>query len=160
MTVNVRGTGLSGYEIASGLFAHGVIVEMATPDVVLFLVSPGVTDALVDDTLQTLKDLTRRAPARRFASPVFEPPEPPIQVLTPRQALLADRERVPKDKAVGRVSGETIGCYPPGQAIFVAGERVNEAGVEYLTRAVSAGGHLKRVQDDGFRTIEVICDRH
>jgi arginine decarboxylase len=72
--------------------------------------------------------------------------------------MYTTRERVLPDQAIGRVSAETIGCYPPGQAIFVAGECITREGVDYLKRAVAAGGHLKRVQDDDFQTIEILGD--
>jgi ornithine decarboxylase len=154
VTLDVRGTGLSGYQVAEALLKNGDIVELATPDVVLFLVSPSTTREQVEGTLQTLRTL---AYGEAGTGQSFAPPPLPDQILTPRQALMhSDRERVPVYQAVGRVCAETIGCYPPGQAIFVAGELVTEEGVRYLSRAVAAGGHLKRVQDDGFRTLEVL----
>lgn len=156
VTLNVRGTGLTGNQVADFLLEQGDIVELATPDVVLFLVSPSVTPSQVDGTLRILRKLDRRKPS---SEPPFVLPPLPRQVLTPRQAaMFTSRERVPPHQAVGRVSAETIGCFPPGQAIFVAGERITKEGVAYLKRAVAAGGHLKRVQDDDFQTIEVLGD--
>jgi len=156
VTLNVRGTGLSGYQVSDMLLDRGVIVEMATPDVVLFLVSPSVTTSLIDATLDALGEALEVAANVTCVRPVFEPPALPTRVLTPQQAMRAPRERVPQAQAVGRISGETIGCYPPGQAIFVAGERITQEGVDYLARAIEAGGHLKRVQDDHFQTIDVV----
>ena len=150
------GSGLSGNEVAHHLLEQGDLVELATPDVVLFLVSPGVNEAQVEGTLRALRDLKRRKPS---GEPPFLPPPLPPQVLTPRQAIMCSaRVRLPLRDAIGEVSAETIGCYPPGQAILVAGERVTEEAVRYLKRAVEAGGHLKRVQDDNFQTIEVLAD--
>ncbi|HEX9940690.1 MAG TPA: hypothetical protein VGG03_01640 [Thermoanaerobaculia bacterium] len=155
VTLNVRGTGLTGNGVAALLLEQGFIIELATPDVVLFLVSPGVDAAQVEGTLRTLRNLDRRKPS---GEPVFMPPPLPPQVLTPRQALMCSaRARLPLGDAIGEVSAETIGCFPPGQAILVAGERVTEEVVRYLKRAVEAGGHLKRVQDDHFQTIEVLA---
>lgn len=156
VTFNVREAGLSGFDIAEKLSRVSGFVEMATPDVILFLVSPGVTEAEADITMRALKHALK-AGARSTRLAPFVPPPLPEQVLTPRCALMrAPRERVPVGSAVGRVSAETIGCYPPGQAIVVAGERVTEGVVDYLTRAVDAGAHLKRVYDDHFQTIEVV----
>lgn len=155
VTINVRGSGYTGYHVADELLARELIVEMATPDVVLFFVSPSVTSGMVEDTLQAMEEVLR---ARRDnIAEVFEPPILPERVLTPRRAaMLTDRERIPTDEAAGRISAETIGCYPPGQAIFVAGERITLEGIDYLQRAVDAGGHLKRIQDDHFQTIAVV----
>jgi ornithine decarboxylase len=157
VTLNVRGTGLSGYEISDRLLDYGLIVEMATPDVVLFLVSPSRTEGDIDGTLEALSNALAGRASFSSVTRVFEPPALPVRVLTPRQAAFAKRERVPRAEAVGRVIGETIGCYPPGQAIFVAGERITQEGVDYLARAMDAGGHLKRVQDDHFQTVDVVC---
>ncbi len=157
VTLNVRGTGLTGHQVAEALFEYGDIVELETPDVVLFLVSPSVTSEQVEGTLRYLRRIVkcRQIPT----ADVFTPPPLPERVLTPRQATMCrQRARVPKHEAIGRVSAETIGCYPPGQAILVAGERVTLESVRYLTDAVDKGGHLKRVQDDGFETIEVVLD--
>lgn len=158
VTLNVRGTGLSGYEISDKLLDYGLITEMATPDVVLFLVSPSRTEADVEATLEALSLVIEGAANISSVPNVFQPPTVvPIQVLTPHQATRARRERVPRAEAVGRVIGESIGCYPPGQAIFVAGELISQEGIDYLVRAVDAGGHLKRVQDDHFETVDVVC---
>lgn len=157
VTLNIRDTGLTGHQVAEALFECGDIVELATPDVVLFLVSPSVTAEQVEATLLSL----RRIAGRRQLpiTEVFDPPRVPERVLTPRQATMCERRvRMPKEEAIGRVSAETIGCYPPGQAIFVAGERITREGVRYLTDAVSKGGHLKRVEDDNFTTIEILLD--
>lgn len=156
VTLNVRNTGFSGYALGKGLHERGILIEMATPDVLLFLVSPSVTDAVIDDTIRSLGELLLEAPEAIGAGSVFEPPSLPEQVVTPRQAVNSMRERVRTRDAIGRISAETIGCYPPGQAIVVAGERLSRASVEYLTRAVNAGGHLKRVEDDRFATIQVL----
>jgi Arginine/lysine/ornithine decarboxylases len=157
VTLNVRQTGLSGYRACDALLDRGLIVEMASPDVILFLVSPSVAEDLVNTTLAALGDLLDSALEVGPSGEVFVPPALPERILTPRQAaMLTVRERVLKHQAIGRVSAETIACYPPGQAILVAGERITEEVVGYLTRVVEAGGHLKRVQDDHFQTIDVV----
>jgi ornithine decarboxylase len=161
VTLNVRSTGRSGYEICNGLLDHGVIVEMATADVLLFLVSPSVTDSFVDSTVQALRAVLEDARDVGRGGGTAEPAMPPAlpdRVRTPRQAMAAPRERVPRRKAVGRVSGESIGCYPPGQAVFVPGELITAEAVDYLESVVEAGGHLKRVDDDHFLTINVLRD--
>ena len=156
VTLNVHGIGLTGYQVRNGLLARGPTVELATPDVVLFLVSPRVTDDQIEATCTALREVLPKA-NRTERSEAFAPPALPDRVLTPRQAaLLTARERVRRREAVNRVSAQTIGCYPPGQAIIVAGERVTPSAVDYLWRAVAAGAHLKRAHDDHFQPIEVV----
>jgi ornithine decarboxylase len=158
VTVNVKDTGMTGYQVSESLMKMGIIVEMATPDVVLFLISPSVTFEHIDDILEGFdRILTSRKTGR--LSETFIPPEPPEQILTPRQAMARrNRIRVSKWDAVGRISAETIGCYPPGQAMVVYGEKITWEVVDYLNRAVDAGGHLKRILNDHFQKIEVLCE--
>jgi ornithine decarboxylase len=158
VTVNVRLTGLTGFQVADSILEAGGIVEMATPDIVLFLVSPSATGTGIDRTITALRRTVSENLGTRSFVP-FAPPLLPERILTPRQAtLLSSRQRVPVCESIGRVSGETIACYPPGQAVIMAGERITTEVIDYLTRAVAAGAHLKRVRDDHFRTMEVIRD--
>lgn len=157
VSLNVAGTGLSGFEIEQRLFDLGIVTEMATPEAVLFLVSPGVSLPQIEATIEALR-CASLGPGRGRQFP-FAPPPVPRQVLTPRQATMhSRRERVPVRDAIGRVSGETICCYPPGQAILVAGEEISKDAVDYLSHALAAGAHLKRVRDDNFKTWDVVCE--
>ena len=156
VTINIRGAGLNGFYVADRILASGGIVEMATPDLILFLISPNVTEERIDLTIRALGQILKEGSTTSVPSP-FAPPPLPEQILTPRQATMrALRERVDILHSVGRVSAETIACYPPGQAIVVAGERITKSILDYLIRAVDAGAHLKRVCNDGFRTIQVL----
>jgi arginine decarboxylase len=156
VTLNVRSSGLSAYEVAERLVQQGLVVEMATHEVLLFLVGPSVTEAIVDRTLAVLEDVLSDASHGAPGNDLFPAPPAPTRVMTPRQSSLSARERVTPDRAVGRVSGETISCYPPGQAILVAGERITQEIVDYLAGVLRAGGHLKRAHDDHFQTVEVV----
>lgn len=160
VTLNVRDTGLDGYRLADVLESVGIFVEMATPDALLFLVGPGVRRESIDLTLETLNQaIEATSEDHRSGCFFIQPPEIPPQILTPRQAWLHKRKmRVPKKDAIGQISAETIGCYPPGQPVIVAGEQITPQAVAYLTEAVELGGHLKRAADDGFETIEILTD--
>ncbi len=158
VTLDVRGTGWTGYALARALAERGNVVEMATQDLLLLLVSPSVSEMQVDTTIADLLDILHDDVPPHPDPALLVPPPLPEQVLTPRQATLSRaRIRVPRREAVGRVSAETIGAYPPGQAIFVPGERIHAEGVEFLEGVVASGGHLKRVHDDDFQTIEVLA---
>lgn len=157
VTLNVRDTGLTGYELSEALVRRGSVVEMATSDVVLFLVSPSVTAEQVDRTLGVLREVMGSAPGEPSHISLGAPPPFGERVLSPRRAVMAPaRARVPRREAVGEISAETISAYPPGQAIIVAGERIRAESVRFLEDVVAAGGHLKRVQDDHFERIEIV----
>lgn len=156
VTLNVRSTGLTGFEIAEKLEQAGHIPEMASPDVLLFLISPSKTHAQIDAVLDSLERILEESPPGAVPPP-FEPPPLPEQIMTPKEAMTAKRiKRVPVEQAEGQICAETIGCYPPGTAILVAGERVSKEALDYLKGATAAGAHLKRVFDDHFQTIEIV----
>ena len=52
------------------------------------------------------------------------------------QALVRDfseKEIIPKEQAVGRLSGEVVAECPPGISILLPGELITEAHLPYLT---------------------------
>ncbi|MBF0234619.1 MAG: DegT/DnrJ/EryC1/StrS family aminotransferase [Desulfamplus sp.] len=158
VTLNVKDTGFTGHEIAGLLTKEaGIIPEMASQDVVLFLVSPEINEKTVDHALEGIDSIIKNyKKTNKITSKHSTVPNVPRQGLTPREAFMKlDRVRLPVSQAVGRVSVETIGCYPPGSAIICAGEIVTLEAVQFLRNAVAAGAHLKRANDDGFKTILV-----
>ncbi len=63
----------------------------------------------------------------------FPPPPPlPEAVLTPRQALFSPSERLPLERAAGRISAQQIAPYPPGVPIVAPGERITKKTVAYF----------------------------
>ena len=48
----------------------------------------------------------------------------PEIVLSPREAMQRESEKIPLEAAVGRISAELIADYPPGIAILAPGERI------------------------------------
>lgn len=158
VTINVRETGRTGFGLAERLHEQGDIVEMATPEVILFLVGPATTVRQIRRTALALRGELRQ-PREINGLARFLPPPAGLQAIQPRRALFwPKRLRVPANDAIGHISGETIACYPPGQAIIVAGEMVTPEAIRYLQLVARAGGHLKRVHDDNLATIEILFD--
>ena len=62
----------------------------------------------------------------------LEAPPPARQVLTPRQALFAPVERLPLERALGRVAGQSVAPYPPGVPVIAPGEQVDKKLLAYL----------------------------
>lgn len=49
-----------------------------------------------------------------------------------REAFYAEKETVPKDKSVGRISAEVIAECPPGISVLVPGELISKEHLPYL----------------------------
>ena len=69
--------------------------------------------------------------------------------LSPREAYFCEKELVPLEEAVGRLSGESILAYPPGIPIVAPGERITSEVIISLK-------HLK--QSHAFLTDNVITN--
>ena len=163
IVIDVRGTGLTGYQIASALRASfDIYPELAThATVVLVLGLAQPLDAL-EAVAHDLRETVRRI------APTIEPEELPLVVLppdgrgdepaiSPRDAFLGDSEAVPVDQAVGRISCESIAGYPPGIPTLLPGELVTAEVVEYLRELNKAGARLHGAADPTFHTIRVLA---
>lgn len=71
--------------------------------------------------------------------PEMLPVRLPEQVLLPRAAACGPVERVPLDRAAGRIAADCAGCYPPGIPLVVPGEYITEETVRRLNQAGASG---------------------
>ena len=159
LVIDVRGTGCTGYEVASALRASfDVQVELATQaTLVLVLGLDQPVDALdrfTHDLASTIARIARpgetTAIARSPSALVNE------VVVPPREAFLGETEVVLVDAADGRVSAEAIAGYPPGIPALLPGERITAELVTYLRDLTAAGARLHGASDPAFRTITVL----
>ncbi|UVK35769.1 hypothetical protein LHFGNBLO_005965 (plasmid) [Mesorhizobium sp. AR10] len=143
--LSTRGTGLSGYDILSALGSRfDVDAEMATLTSVLFLFGPEHLETW-RYTVDAMEEVLLTTP-RRGSVPDFAPPDEPAKQLLPLHAAMFGPKRpVPLDHAIGRISAQQIGAYPPGAAIIVPGEIISRKAVEYLCTVQAAGSRLKGV---------------
>ena len=77
--------------------------------------------------------------------------------MTPRQAFFAPRERVPIERAVGRVSAELVAPYPPGIPALAPGEVVSAELVTALRGEVAGGTRMAGVVDPTLATLYVVA---
>ena len=159
LVIDVRGTGCTGYEVASALRASfDVQVELATQAtlvLVLGLDQPlDALDSFTHDLASTVARIARpgetTAIARSPSALVNE------VVVPPREAFLGETEVVLVDAADGRVSAEAIAGYPPGIPALLPGERITTELVTYLRDLTAAGARLHGASDPAFRTITVL----
>lgn len=157
VTIDVTGTGLTGYEFERALAAAEIYAEMATSRHVLFLFTPGTRP---EDTTYLASAVERIAAEGDRPGPApdhLTPPAPPVMAMIPRDAHFAAKRTVAVQDAVGHVSAETIAPYPPGCAVVTAGEVLDPAIVAYLRRVRQQGGVLYGASDPEFRTIGIVA---
>jgi lysine decarboxylase len=88
-----------------------------------------------------------------FAMPV---PEAGGLAMSPRDAFFGPHDVVPFERAVGRISAETVVAYPPGIASVIPGERLTSAVVAGVTALVERGATLRGTFDGSLEAVRVV----
>jgi arginine decarboxylase len=161
VVIDVRGTGCTGYEVASALRdSFDIHVELATHATLVLVLGVDEPvqglDRFAHDFAQTVRRISREgeAPALVRASGALENEV----VVAPRDAFLGATEVVRVDDADGRVSAEAIAGYPPGIPALLPGERITGEVIAYLRELRDAGARLHGASDPAFATICVLRD--
>jgi arginine decarboxylase len=162
IVIDVRGTGCTGYDVASALrSSYDIYVELATHAtlvLVLGIAQPvEPLERLAHDFAETVKRMARpgETPAIGRGAGAFEHET----AVAPRDAFLGPGETLFVDDAVGRISCESIAGYPPGVPALLPGERITTEVITYLRELTAAGARLHGAADPTFATIRVLIDR-
>lgn len=157
VTIQVSRLGITGPEAADALRQAGIAVELVDQDHVLFLVT------YADDTPEFPAIAQRIATVlEKMRKPRRDlPPVPPVlsipeQVLTPREAFFAPKERVPFREAAGRVAGETLSFYPPGIPLIMPGERLTKELIAFSLQLQEKRLQVSGPRDPSLQTFEVL----
>ncbi|GGZ00095.1 aminotransferase class I/II-fold pyridoxal phosphate-dependent enzyme [Streptomyces poonensis] len=161
ITVDVRELGISGMQATEWLRAE-CHVDMGASDTCR--ISASITHADDDDTEErlcaALRSLTERAGSIE-RQPRVRLPEPGAleleQAVLPRDAFFAEAERVPADKAAGRVAAEMITPYPPGVPVIAPGEVITREIIDYLRSGLAAGMLIPDAADSSLDTFRVMA---
>lgn len=136
LTVDFRRAGCSGQDAAELLKQHyGIYPEMADSRYVVLIVT--VSNTVKE--LSALKDALLAlavSPKTSHGAPIPAAPLPmPKLVLSPREAWLSPRKTVPLSHALGKTAAEIVSVCPPGAALVVPGQRIDQAVLDALTAA-------------------------
>jgi lysine decarboxylase len=159
IVVDVRGTGCSGYGVATALReAYDIHVELATQATIVLVLglaqSEPSLERLAHDFAETVNRITRPGEGRVLHTPPAAGEQE--TVVSPRDAFLGASEAVAVEHAVGRISCEAIAGYPPGIPSLLPGETVTAEVIDYLRELTRAGARLHGAADPSFRTIRVL----
>ena len=133
--VFVRVDGLSGKRLESILeIDFDIEVESASDIGVLLLINIGNTK----QEIQYLVNAFEKIAQAKYSDIYYienrkhMPMLTPTIVMNPREAYYSEKETIPKEEAVGRISAEVIAECPPGISILLPGELITEAHMPYL----------------------------
>jgi arginine decarboxylase len=159
MVLDVRGTGLTGYEIAAALRrSYDVHVELPMQATVVFIVGLGESAASLRRLAGDVDEIVKREGRRDAIAPIV-PPAASLGyevVVPPRDAFLGEAEVVAVDDALGRISCESIASYPPGVPALLPGERISAETIAYLRELAATGARLHGASDPEFKTVNVL----
>jgi len=161
VVIDVRGTGVTGYELAAELrAAYDIYIELATHATLVLVLGMGQPveplERFAHDFAETVRTLSRSGQGPAIAAPSISLEHQSVVPI--REAFLGEGETVPVDHAIGRISCESIAGYPPGVPTLLPGERVTAEVVTYLRQLTAAGARLHGAADPTFTTVRVLAE--
>lgn len=134
--VFIRADGLSGKRLESILeIDFNIEVESASDAGLLLLSNIGNTRTDMEYLVKCLKkiDKTSYSDICYLENRKHMPMLTPIIKMSLRDAYYSEKETIPKDLSIGRVSAEVIAECPPGIAVLLPGELITKEHLPYLT---------------------------
>ena len=149
--------GTTGIAIEQALLKHGIRIEMADQDTVIFLatIADNADDftALANALIPILKAL--QGEPRQSATALSWSVVPRVGISL-RDAYFAETESVPSDQAQGRISADLIAPYPPGVAVVAPGEILTSTIIEGLSASRAAGVRIAYATDPSLASYRVV----
>ena len=163
LSIDVRGTGSTGYRLASvARELDDINFELASENVAVAVFGMGAparpqAERLLAALRHTVDAIGASPPDEH---PEFAPPPPwgPLAI-TPREAFLGPQEVVEFGAAEGRVAAESLAAYPPGVPNVLPGERLTRETLDYITESVAHGGYVRGAVDRELRTLRVAVEK-
>ena len=150
--------GASGVAIESALGEHGIRVEMADQDTVVFLATLADTRADFDEVADLLIEIARtQQSAPRPSATALSWSVVPTVGISMRDAYFAPTEMVSAADAVGRISADLIAPYPPGVAVIAPGEILTQMIVQGLSASQKAGVRIAYATDPTLEKFRVVA---
>jgi arginine/lysine/ornithine decarboxylase len=164
IAVDVRGLGLSGFQVADWMRA-AYHVDLASAD--QCRVSARLTHGDDDERERRLIEAFRQLVHDRDRigwQPQVRLPAPDTltleTVMLPRKAFFGPAEHIAVSDAVGRIAAEMASPYPPGVPVIAPGERITADVLDYLTSGPPAGMFIPDAADESLKTIRVVVPQH
>jgi len=122
VTIAPKARGYTGDELHDLLRGKGMECEFSDPDFLVAMITP----ATGTDGLKRLEEALLDIPAREAITE--RPPEAPEgeRVLSLREAMLSEAERIPVNESIGRIVADPCVSCPPAVPVVMAGERIGE----------------------------------
>ncbi len=158
LSVNTTEIGLAGIEVHDILRdEYDIQVEIGDLGNLMAIVSVGDTRFAIERLVSSMAEI-KRLYTRAKSQIIRQEYIAPKVELTPKAAFYAKKEAVAFDKTVGRVSGESIMCYPPGIPILAPGELITRPILDTISYSKAKGCFVMGMLDESLSTLQVMED--
>ena len=156
LSVNTLKTGLAGVEVYDLLRDdYGIQIEFGDMGNMLAIVSVGDNHYAIERLVAALSEI-KRLHGREGLKLLDHEYITPVVRMTPREAFYAPSEPVPVRESLGRITAESVMCYPPGIPILSPGEEVTPEALEYILYAKDKGCLVMGPQDMNLENLYVV----
>jgi lysine decarboxylase len=158
LCIDTRPGGVDARPLGDALRAQGVFPELVGDNVVVAILAPGEEREHMELLIAALeRALAGEAGEARLSAHRLPLPADGPRVMSPRDAWLSARERIPLRQAVGRVAADALAVYPPGIPNVVPGEAITAELVEFLEESMAAGAFVRGGTDRTLQTMSVVA---
>ena len=156
--ITARDLGITGYELMEIMInKFGIIPEFSDYYYCIFILGPGTKESDINKLTLALKKISDdKSVYKTKLEKSSIPPNIPKQVLLPREAYFSKKEKIPWEKAKGRIMGEMIIPYPPGIPAICPGEIMSEEIYEYLDSIRALGRHIQGSESEKLEFVNVL----
>jgi arginine decarboxylase len=155
ITIKVKGNGFKIYEKLQE--RYGIIPEKSGIKTLTFIVT---TKVLLQDTREVSEKIIKCLNNEKDFKNNLNIPLPlnnwdRLRKLESYEAVASKTKIVPLEKAIGKISAETIAVYPPGIPLIIPGQIIQKDVIDYLKSIFSIGGEIIS-RDPNIKTIRVV----
>lgn len=159
LSINVKGTGLTGCEIESLLRRdYNIQIELSDPFNILAIISLGDIKKDIGLLIRALGDISLKFNTAPMKNIPHVPQNPPI-IMPPHKAFYSSKRSVLLKESIGEVAGEMVMAYPPGIPIVCMGEQITPEIVEYINMLKEEKCTLHGTEDPKVNYIRVLTNK-
>ena len=157
LSVHTLDVGLAGIEVYDLLRdEYDIQIEFGDIGNILAYISMGDRMPELERLISALAEIRRRFERDKVGLLSQEYIEPQV-VMSPQQAFYAEKESLPLEDTLGRVSSEFVMCYPPGIPVLAPGEVITDKVIEYIAYAKEKGCSMTGPQDETISRLNVLA---
>ena len=156
LSVHTRDIGLAGVEVYD-LLRDESDIQLEFGDIGNFLaiVTAGDRDLEIERLISALSEIKRLYSGDLTGMLDHEYINPLVE-MTPQAAFYSEKVSLPIEESAGRISTESVMCYPPGIPILAPGERITDEILRYIAYAKEKGCFMTGTEDMNISRINVV----